>query len=304
MKVLTAVLSKNRKWVLAAFAASLIGVAASLIWTFYIGELVNKIEAREHISIRFLGFMGLLILGYAVSQYLSQITCKYAAEKNAHTLRVDFIKKILVFDNKISVSDAMSQMQNELKNASDYMSSTLFDIFGTILLCAFGLIFLMIVSPLMTVSIILPTVLILLFVNRSGKKIVSFANETMDRKKDINKISVGLIENYEAVSVFDSKDFMYEKYCEALEEWGKSETKLERVSAVCNSASGFMAVIPLLSLLLAGGILILNGRETVGTLIVFLNLQKTISNTIMNLPSYIASFRQFTTNLSRLEAEG
>ena len=61
MKVLTAVLSKNRKWVLAAFAASLIGVAASLIWTFYIGELVNKIEAREHISIRFLGFMGLLI---------------------------------------------------------------------------------------------------------------------------------------------------------------------------------------------------------------------------------------------------
>lgn len=303
MKVLAKLFSKNRKWVILSVVFSFIGVAASLVWTFYIGRLVNKIEMREHISTEFIVILGLLILTYAATQYLSKIAGKYAAERNAHTLRVGFINRILGHDEDISVSDAISQMQNELKNASDYMSTTLFDMIGMLLLFFFTLIFLLIINPIMTAAITVPTVIILLIVNKAGNRIVPLANEAMDRKKDINRISVSTIENYEAVTVFDSKEYVYEKYCEALEEWGRSETKLERVCAVCNSSSGFLSMVPLLVLLLVGGILIISGHESVGNLIVFLNLQKTFSNTIMNLPSFIASFKQFTTNLSRLDIE-
>lgn len=49
--------------------------------------------------------------------------------------------------------------------------------------------------------------------------------------------------------------------------------------------------------------MVVRGKILMGTLIVFINLQKSLTQSIMNLPSWLSGFKVFTTNLSRIEIE-
>jgi hypothetical protein len=44
----------------------------------------------------------------------------------------------------------------------------------------------------------------------------------------------------------------------------------------------------------------MDGDLTIGTLYVFLNLSGSLSGVMMNMPGYIAAFRQFSANVRRL----
>ncbi|MBP5670055.1 MAG: hypothetical protein J6X14_07075, partial [Lachnospiraceae bacterium] len=76
-----------------------------------------------------------------------------------------------------------------------------------------------------------------------------------------------------------------------------------RWHALYNTLSGILSRVPLLLLLLVGGSMVIRGNIQIGTLIVFLNLQKSLTLSIMNLPSCLSGFQVFTTNLSRVEIE-
>ena len=76
-----------------------------------------------------------------------------------------------------------------------------------------------------------------------------------------------------------------------------------RLSALYNTLSGILSKVPLLLLLTVGGFMVIRGDILIGTLIVFLYLQGSLTQSIMNLPNWIANFKVFTTNLSRIEIE-
>lgn len=76
-----------------------------------------------------------------------------------------------------------------------------------------------------------------------------------------------------------------------------------RLSALYNTLSGVLSRIPLLLLLLIGGFMVIRGDILMGTLIVFVIMQGSLSESIMNLPNWIANFKVFTTNLSRIDIE-
>ena len=76
---------------------------------------------------------------------------------------------------------------------------------------------------------------------------------------------------------------------------------MERLNALYNSLSGILSRVPLLLLLTVGGYMVLKGNIMLGTLIVFLNMQNTLKQTIMNLPSWISGFKVFVTNLDKIQ---
>ena len=86
-----------------------------------------------------------------------------------------------------------------------------------------------------------------------------------------------------------------------MDKWGKAETKMDRLYAGYNSLSGVLSFLPLLLLLAAGAYMAIIGEITVGTLIFFLSLHKSVTVFIMNMPMWIARFKSFTVNLSRID---
>ena len=306
MKVLGWILKKNRGWVGLSLAAAFLSNTSQIIYMFFVGELVNKIETRTRIEGAFFLLMGAFLISNGLTQYLNQLTNRYTAEKTAHTLRMGFIRAQIQKGNgtdntSAAPSELMSKVQNELNSANTYLSSTFFDMLGMSLSGILAFISLMIMNIKLTLVILIPNLIIMAYVLLTGDKLSKLVSATQEEKSRMNKISYSAIDHNAMIRVYDGKEFLLGKFQKSLDAWGVAETKRDRMYAIYNSLSGVLSCLPLLLLLLAGCYMVLTGEILLGTLIMFLNLQSSVNLFIMNMPTWLAGFRTFTTNLSRIE---
>ena len=124
--------------------------------------------------------------------------------------------------------------------------------------------------------------------------------DAMEEKRRMNKVAYSVVHAFGAVKVFEGESFTMKAYERSVLKWKDHAARTGRWAAVYNTLSGILSRIPLLLLLLVGSYMVINGKILLGTLIVFLNLQNSLTMSVMNLPNWISGFKIFTTNLSRI----
>ncbi len=305
MRILSLLIKRTRIYVAGAVLTAVLSNLSQMVYMYFVGELVNRIEERTSIGTSLLIVLGCFLISNAFTQYLNQYVGHYASEKMAHELRMGYasgiLRKTLSGNKQENVSSSMSAVQNELSRATDYLTNTFFDIYGMLITGILAFTFLMFQNVLLTLTILIPTVLIMVYVYFSGRKLTGIVSAAQNEKNLMNKAAYGLISAFPAVKVFDGKELCIGAYSERLGCWEKQAVKKERLAAIYNTLSGVLSRIPLLLLLLAGGYMVLSGKIFLGTLIVFLNLQKSLTQSIMNLPNWMSGFKVFLVNLSRIE---
>ena len=307
MRNLRLLLKRNRIWVGVAVLAALFSNLSQMIYTYYVGELANRIVGRVAVGLAFLAVLGGFLISNAISQFLNQYFGRFAAEKMAHSLRMGYATRLLGRATKdregLSVSSAMSVAQNELAQADAYLGNTFFDVFGMAFTGILATVFLLLQNVLLTLTLLLPTVLILVYVRFSSRKLSGIVSSTQTEKARMNQVVYSTVSAFPAVKVFGGEALCKGAFRERLLAWEGHATKNGRLHALYNTLSGILSRVPLLLLLLVGGYMVIRGNIQIGTLIVFLNLQKSLTLSIMNLPSWLSGFQVFTTNLSRVEIE-
>ncbi|MCR4648277.1 MAG: ABC transporter ATP-binding protein [Lachnospiraceae bacterium] len=305
MKVLKILIKRNKFWIALAVFTALISNLSQMFFAYFIGELVNKIETRDTITFSFLAVPVILILSNAFTQFFNQFIGRLSAEKMAHTLRVGYAKILLMRSSKenCSVAAAMSVAQNELAQANSYLGNTFFDITGMAFMGIIATVFLLFQNVLLTVILIVPTLLILIYVVYSSRKLSGIVTAAQEEKAHMNKTAYAMIHAFPSVKIFGGEELCKETYNKRLQGWKKHFVKLGRLSSLYNTLSGILSRVPLLILFLAGSFMVIRGDILIGTLIVFLILQKSLTMAIMNLPNWFANFKVFTTNLSRIDIE-
>lgn len=304
MKVLKRLAAANLIWVITAFIAVFLSIIVQFFWTVRIGMIADAIVSRKKIELKFVLVMFSILLASCLFIYLKGIVGKYATERMAHTLRMDFADNLLVKSTAETMGgyEAMSKAQNELTASSEGLSEA-FDVIEQFLSGILALFFLLFENLRFTLIVLGPMIIVVLLINRIGKNLPALVNAAMDKRISNNKTAYMIISNYEAVKVFGAEEFFEKKFQEELEEWGRLETKKERISAVTNSVSGILSQLPLLILFGVGALLISKGYMTIGTLMIFLNMTGSFISTIMNLPSWIVKIKQFLVHLSRTDIE-
>ncbi|MCR5203542.1 MAG: hypothetical protein K6E47_00620 [Lachnospiraceae bacterium] len=322
MSVLAKLLKNNRICVTVAVIIAIIANLSQMIYIVYIGELVNRIENREKVTSTLVTILACFLISNVVTVYLKHYSGRYAAEKMAHSLRMGFIGKLLErksgyrssegesVDKKVRYLDksvktdagaVMSKVQNELSRADEYLSNTFFDITDMLLTCVLVFVFLMFQNVLLTLVIFTPTLLILLYVKWSSRKLSGIVSSALKEKEKMNSVSYSLVHAFPAVKIYNGDDMCVGLYEKSLENWGKHEADMEKLNALYNSLSGILSRVPMLLLITVGGFMVIKGNIMLGTLIVFLNMQSSLTNSIMNLPSWISGFKVFTTNLDKID---
>jgi len=305
LQKLSLLIRRNRIYVAGAFLTAVLSNLSQMVYVYFIGELVNRIEARTSIGTPLFVILGCFLLSNAFTLYLNQYVGHYASEKMAHELRMGYAAGILrntMSRNGVSnVATAMSAAQNELAQATDYLTNTFFDIYGMLITGILAFVFLMFQNVLLTLIILIPTVLIMIYVYFSGRKLTGIVTTAQNEKNLMNKAAYGLISAFPVIKVFDGKDLCVDAYSERLMCWEKQAEKKERLAALYNTLSGILSRVPLLLMFLVGGYMVLSGKMLLGTLVVFLNLQNSLKQTIMNLPNWMSGFKVFLVNLSRIE---
>lgn len=307
MSVLRILIKRNRKWVIISVVLTLVAKLTQMIYMYYVGELVNKIEERATVSIAFMVLLAGFIIISVATLFMNQYVGRITAEKMAHTLRMGYASKLLhrLTERGIECDTAsvMSVVQNELVQSDGYLTNAFFDITGMLFMGILATVFMFIQNVILTLVLLIPTLIILIYVGFSSRSLSKIVSAAQNEKMKMNKAGYAAVHAFPAVKTFEGEELCKKAMDERLVSWTKYQTKVGRYSALYNTLSGILSRVPLMLLLLAGGYMVIKGKILMGTLILFLNLQNSLTQSIMNLPNWIAGFKVFTTNLSRIEIE-
>ena len=80
MSVLRILLKRNRIWVIGSVIAALFSNLSQLFYTYYVGQLVNKIESRAAIGMSFIILLGVFVIANSITLFLNQYIGRYAAD--------------------------------------------------------------------------------------------------------------------------------------------------------------------------------------------------------------------------------
>ncbi len=305
MRLLRRLLYKNIGLVCCAFVCLVLGCAVTLLWNTYISKIVNCISTKHPVKGELLLLSFLCIALNIAITYISGIVSGWVCETMGHKLRMGFAKHLInqsyEESQEHSVGSQMSILQNEITEVCGYITYNLNSFFSTAITFVVTLVYLLQKSPSLTIITNAPTVLILIYVNLVSRIIHGLTEKQQNEKKRMNGVIETLTNMLAMIHIYDASNFFCSRYEESVTVWKDTAATEEKIKARLMSLSGVLNCIPLLILLFFGGRMVIHGNITLGVMYIFINLNNNVSGALRNMPSIIASFRRFTTNLNRIE---
>lgn len=305
MKLLRNILQKRKLPVITALITSVLSLLISLIWNQVLAKLINEISSGNRLSYPTLIYVFAIMLMMGVFMSLESYTSGYACEAINHDFRMWYIKRYLVKDaaklEQLNAGKQLSKLQNELNEISGYISSQLFPLFNTLLKFTVTLSWLIYLNPRLALVSNLPVILIVLYIGYSSQIITKQAIRSQQENEHMNGMAQSMMSLFPVIRLYDAGTLMYEQYFSSISRWEDAGKKEERVKAALMSPSAMLSALPLLLLLLFGGMDVLHGVIPVGTLYLFINLSGNVSGVMMNMPGNIGAFRRFSANMERME---
>lgn len=304
MTLLSKMLFRRKFLSLITVCVSVLTVAVTLWWNSQLGGIINTVSIGISPSkeIIFLALITMLIMG--TTNYAKVYISGYTCEGMAHDLRMGYARNLASLPiaevEKLNAGEQLSKLQNEIASVSGYLNANLFQLFddGVRFLSTF--VWLLFISPTLTLASNLPAFILVFYVFWSSKIIGSVTERSQKAKGQMNQYADTLLTLFPIIRLYDAARITLDGYTGAVKAWENYTIRAERTKARLMSLSALLSSIPLLLLFLVGGRMAISNALTVGTLYIFLNLFGNVSGVLMNMPGYIATFRQFSANVKRL----
>lgn len=307
MALLIKMLRKQKA--LAAVAACVSGLAAAvtLWWNAQLSGIINLVSVGTAPPWATLATALVTMLAMCATGYAKGYLSGYACERMTHDLRMGYARGFMALPlaacERLNAGEQLSTLQNEIAGVSSYLNTSLFQLFddGVRFLTTF--IWLLLLSPSLTLLTNLPVFLIMAYVVWSSKMIETATARSQQAKGRMNQFADTLLTLFPILRLYDASRLTMDGYASAVNAWEGHTVRAERTRARLMSISALLTKLPLLLLFLMGGHMAIQGVLTIGTLYIFLNLSQNVSGVLMNMPGHISAFRQFTANMKRLEGK-
>lgn len=304
MVLLIKILKKRYILTLAAIFSSGLASIITLLWNWQLSDIINIVSSGKHLPIHIiisaLITMFFMSITAYIKGYMSGLTC----ESLTHDLRMGYARYFTSLPiseiEQLNAGEQLSKLQNEIADVSRYLNSNLFQILDDFIRFITTFIWLLILNAKLTLSVNLPVFAILIYVFYSSKAISNAYEKSQQANGIMNKYADTLLTLFPIIQLYNAAHMILSDYKREVEKWEHQTSRAERIKARLMSLSGMLSNIPLMLLFLIGGRMVINGSLTIGTLYIFLNLSGNISGVMMNMPNYIAAFRQFSINMKRL----
>lgn len=307
MALFLKMLFKRRLLLLLTICASGFSIAVTLWWNTQLSDIINMVSAGCSPSGIMLVTAIVTMLAMGATNYICSYITGYTCESMIHDLRMGYARRFallpVVEAEKMNAGEQLSKLQNEISSVSGYLSGNLFQLIDDTIRFLTTFIWLMFINPTLTLASNLPAFLIVAYVFWSSRVINAATQRSQQAKGQMNKYSDTLLTLFPIIRLYDAARLTLGGFMGSVFEWENQTIRSEYTAARLMSLSGVLKSIPLLFLFLVGGRMAISGALSVGTLYIFLNLSGNVSGVLMNMPSHIASFRQFTTNMKRLEGK-
>ena len=282
--------------------AALVGVM--LWWNAQLSGIIDIVIGGNRLPTHIIASAILIMVVMCAANFIKVYISGFTCETLTHDLRMGYAR---YFSNmpvseveKLNAGEQLSKLQNEVADVSNYLNNNLFQLLSDSMNFIFTFAWLMMINAKLTITVNLPVLLIMVYIFYSSKIISTVTERSQQAKGHMNKYADTLLMLFPIIRLYDASRMTLERYDKEVSEWENQTVRAERLRARLMSLSAFLSSIPLMLLFLVGGGMVINNTLTIGTLYIFLNLSGNVSGVMMNMPGFIASFRQFSVNMKRL----
>ena len=297
---LRGLLSVHRNRLIIIFCLVLLSSFLGLMGPFLIGKTVDRYIIAKEIDnlLSHLIAIGAIYLFLSVTLYLQSIEMVKVAQKITFTLRSDLFRRLhqlpIRYFHRHHIGEIMSRVTNDVENMNQTLSSSLVQVFSSILTLIGAIIIMVSLSPLLTLVTL--TVVPMMFY---GMKWITNRTRPLFREQqgnlgELNGFIEEIISGHKIVQLYSQEQEMMKKFIE-------KNIRLKQSGYWAQTISGF---IPKLLNLLnnlsfaliagIGGILALKGSITIGVIVIFVEYARQFVRPLNDLAN------QYNTLLSAL----
>ncbi|HWQ29680.1 MAG TPA: ABC transporter ATP-binding protein [Negativicutes bacterium] len=275
--------------------AIVISSGAGVAGTYFLKPIINKYivpfigQQDPDLS----GFIGIItIMGIL---YLSGIAATYAYNRlmidvstgTLYRIRVDLFKHmedlpIKYFDTHTH-GELMSRFTNDTDSLREMFSQGLPNLFSSFLTVVGVFVMMLILSPALTMLVILMLALMLFSIGKIGAKSAMYFRKQQKEIGKVNGYIEEMIEGQKVVKVFSHQAVVSEEFSRLNEELCKAATGANTFANILMPIMGNLSYVNYALTAAAGGVMAINGRMDIGTIASFLQYTRSFSQPITQI---------------------
>lgn len=293
LKRLFSYIKKYKMHVLFSIIAAVLGNVLVIIGPYIVGKGIDKIIGKGQVDfnavLKIIIIVAALYVTSAVFQWGLQVLTSIIANRTIEDIRSDAFKKLtrmpLKFYDDNAHGEIMTRLTNDLEFVSEGLYQGITQFVSGIVSIVGSLIFMAILSPAITMVVVLMTPVcfkIASFITKSSNKLFKEQSKTIG---ELNGYIEEIIGNQKIVKAFGYEERSQEKFNEINQRLYKCGRWAQFYSSLVNPSTRLVNNITYILLGITGGLSAIAGRLTIGNISSFLTYSTQFSQPINNITS-------------------
>ena len=301
---------KGRRWmIILGFIVSVIYSSTVVINPWLSKRLVDdaiKGEGGpdEELLISLLVAMTLVVLFRTIILFVRKVLFEMASQKMLANIRVAIFNNIqhqeLSFFDKIKAGDLITRSTSDVGHTRHFVAFTMFTCIDTVVLFLASVSILLFVSPELTLSLLAVMPILGITSYLYTKKVAPIYRSIRNCFAQLNISAQENIEGNRVVKAFAREEYEIEKFEEASATYRDESLKASYAWQKIVPIIEFLAQSLSFITLLVGGILVINGKITIGDLSKFTALTWALSLPMRNVSTILNNYQQFITSTFKI----
>lgn len=279
----------------------LVSAGAGVAGTYLLKPIINQIETMLQTKSSdftvFFSYLTILAVVYGVGALTTYVVNRLVVNVSTATLeavRVDMFTKLeklpLRYFDSQTHGEIMSRFSNDTDALRDMLSQGLPSLLSSTVTVLGVLIMMFVLSPLLTVLVLVVFALMLLVVQKLGKKSAFFFGKRQKSLADVNGYIEEMIEGQREVKVFCREEEVSGEFEKRNEELRQTSTSAMTYSMILMPIMGNLSYALYAAAAAAGAGLAILGRADIGTLAAFLQYTRSFSQPLVQVSQLFNGF--------------
>lgn len=310
IKRLWGYIGKSKKLLVVAFLFSLLGNTMAVFTPLLMGKAIDNIMGTGTVNFNGLrNILLVLVILYVISsffQWLMSVISNIAANNTVRDLRKDAFYKLnrlpVNYYDRHSHGDVISRLTNDIDAITDGLFQGITQIMTSVVIIIGSFIFMMIISPVITLAVIIVTPLcffIASFIAKHSRQM--FARQSR-LTGELNGYAEEIIENQKLVMAFGYENKAMENFGAMNSSLYEAGQKAQWYSSLTNPTTRLVNNIAYVMVTVMGGLLSLAGNLSVGNIASFLTYSNQFAKPINEITAVASQIQAAFASADRIFA--
>ncbi len=255
----------------ALVASDFFQLASPWVFKYAVDGLSHEITRQKLLT--FSLFLVAIALFGGVARFFMRRLVIGASREIEYELRRDFFAKLtrlsFSYYNRIPTGDLMARATNDLNAVRAVLGPGIMYSVNTVITLVAALTFMLVLSWRLTLVSLVPLPLISLFMYRYGKIIHKRFEEVQAQFSDITARAQEYLSGIRVVRAYVQEDSAQRDFRRRNEKYLEGNMRLVKINGIFSPAIGFLAGTGSVLVLAMGGLLVIQGRITLGDFVAF-----------------------------------